>query len=72
MNKKTKLALRGFLALNSNEQNDFIRNLNNYREMSPAQKRAFENDLDQEERQDFSERVGLGPLSSEPCPCCGK
>lgn len=61
MNNKTRLVLKGYLALSPQEQAELIRELN----------RTI--DLSQIEKSTKSRRISmeLGPVSGG-CPCCGR
>jgi hypothetical protein len=62
MDKKTATVLRGYLQLDSEEQDEFIKELNNYIRGNFSVRKSVQDSIDQ---------IYLGPLGNT-CPCCGR
>lgn len=63
LTEKVLLVFNGFLSLSHDERQQLVNMLNNYYKLQGAGKSELET---------ACKRVALGPLSSNPCPCCGK
>jgi hypothetical protein len=66
MTDKVKMVMLGFTQLSSNEQDEFIREMNSYQNKNYLQKGLINESLSGEVR-----RV-LGPTSTAICPSCGR
>ena len=65
MDKETQIVFRGFLNLNEDQQNQLIKQMNDWIKSPYSRKSEIRKSI-------IEERVVLGPVGGDKCPCCGR
>jgi len=64
MDSQTEQVFTGYLRLTSKQREDLLRAIIEFLEQTDSQKSLTESR--------YTKRVGLGPLTSSACRCCGR